>query len=126
MVEKRDCSFCGSAMEPGTGMLFIKRDGTRHNFCSAKCRRNLLDLGRVPRTVKWTKHYVKGLGKASAVQSGKKVAKPAKPAAPAAEAPAPAAGGGAAGGGAAPEAAKPAPKPAPKTASKPAPSKAKP
>jgi large subunit ribosomal protein L24e len=67
MVEKRECSFCGSDIEPGTGMLFIRRDGTRHEFCSSKCRRNLLDLKRVPRTVKWSKHYVKGAGPAAVV-----------------------------------------------------------
>lgn len=69
MVEKRDCSFCGNPVEPGTGLLYIKRDGTRHTFCKAKCRRNLLDLKRVPRTVKWTRSYIKGLGKAAAVQT---------------------------------------------------------
>ena len=83
MVEKRDCSFCGNPIEPGTGMMFIKRDGTRFQFCKAKCRRNMLDLKRVPRTIKWTKHYIKGLGKASTVQS-KKVATQKKVAAPAA------------------------------------------
>jgi large subunit ribosomal protein L24e len=85
MVEKRDCSFCGSAIEPGTGLLFVKRDGTRYNFCKSKCRRNLLDLKRVPRQVKWTKHYIKGLGKAAAVQAAaKKGFKQAKPVAAAA------------------------------------------
>jgi large subunit ribosomal protein L24e len=88
MVEKRDCSFCGSAIEPGTGLMFVKRDGTRYQFCSSKCRRNLLDLGRVPRTVKWTKHYIKGLGKAAAMQAAQKKGKPAGKA-PAAPAPAP-------------------------------------
>jgi large subunit ribosomal protein L24e len=63
MVDKRDCSFCGAAIEPGTGMLYIRKDGTRHEFCSSKCRRNMLDLKRIPRTVKWTKAYVKGGGK---------------------------------------------------------------
>lgn len=84
MVDKRDCSFCGNPIEPGTGMLFIKRDGTRYTFCKAKCRRNLLDLGRVPRQVKWTKHYIKGLGKAAAVQSRKKPPVEKKPVAAAA------------------------------------------
>lgn len=82
MVEKRDCSFCGEAIEPGTGLLYIKRDGTRYQFCKAKCRRNLLHLGRVPRTVKWTKSYIKGLGKAAAMQARAKKAPP-KAAAPA-------------------------------------------
>jgi len=66
MVEKRTCSFCGEDIEPGTGMLFVRRDGTRLEFCSSKCRRNMLDLKRVPRRVKWTKSYVKGGGKVSA------------------------------------------------------------
>jgi len=88
MVEKRDCSFCGNPIEPGTGLMYIRRDGTRHMFCKAKCRRNLLNLGRVPRTVKWTKSYVKGQGKlaaqaAAAKKGGAKAAKaPKAPQAP--------------------------------------------
>lgn len=75
-MEKRDCSFCGNPIEPGTGMLFIKRDGTRHQFCSSKCRRNLLELKRVPRTVKWTKHYIKGLGKGAVTQAKARAPEP--------------------------------------------------
>jgi large subunit ribosomal protein L24e len=60
MVDKRDCSFCGRPSEPGTGMLFVKRDGSRLWFDSHKCKQNALKLKRVARTVKWTDHYVKG------------------------------------------------------------------
>jgi len=57
MVEKRNCNFCGQDIEPGTGKLFIKRDGTVYSFCSNKCKKNQIDLRRVPRRTRWTKRY---------------------------------------------------------------------
>lgn len=60
MVEHRVCSFCAEPIEPGTGMLFIKKDGKQFSFCSSKCRRNMVKLGRVPRHVEWTGHYEGG------------------------------------------------------------------
>lgn len=59
MVEKRICSFCGSDIEPGTGKLFVRKDGTVLFFCKSKCQKNMLKLGRIPRRVRWTKHYSK-------------------------------------------------------------------
>jgi large subunit ribosomal protein L24e len=59
MVEKRICSFCGSDIEPGTGKLFVKKDGTVLFFCKSKCQKNMLKLGRIPRRVRWTKSYSK-------------------------------------------------------------------
>lgn len=59
MVEKRVCSFCGSDIEPGTGKLFVKKDGTVLFFCKSKCQKNMLKLGRIPRRVRWTKSYSK-------------------------------------------------------------------
>ena len=59
MVERRICSFCGNEIEPGTGKLYIRKDGTIYYFCSSKCQKNLLKLKRVPRKVKWTRHYKK-------------------------------------------------------------------
>ena len=32
-----NCTFCGAAIEPGTGKMYIKRDGTVLYFDSAKC-----------------------------------------------------------------------------------------
>ena len=49
-----NCTFCGKAIEVGTGKLYIKRDATVFNFCSHKCQRNQVNLGRVNRHVKWT------------------------------------------------------------------------
>ncbi len=59
MVEKRTCSFCGTDIEPGTGKLFVKKDGTVLHFCKMKCQKNMLNLGRIPRRVQWTKSYSK-------------------------------------------------------------------
>lgn len=56
-MEARTCSFCADTIEPGTGMLFVKRDGTVFHFCKSKCRKNMLDLKRVPRRVRWSKHF---------------------------------------------------------------------
>jgi large subunit ribosomal protein L24e len=49
-----NCTFCGAAIEAGTGKMYIKRDGSVFHFCSAKCQRNQVQLGRVNRHVKWT------------------------------------------------------------------------
>src|SRR2546428_1414945 len=42
--------------------MFIRRDGTIHFFCSSKCERNLLNLGRQARWVPWTKHFRRAKG----------------------------------------------------------------
>ena len=57
MVEKRNCSFCGEPIEAGTGKMYVKKDGTIYNFCSNKCKKNRIDIGRVPRRTKWTVRY---------------------------------------------------------------------
>lgn len=59
MPETHDCTFCGSTIEPGTGRMFVKRDGTVHNFCSKKCYKNLVELKRVPRRTRWSQRYQK-------------------------------------------------------------------
>ncbi len=57
MVASKTCSFCGSQIEPGTGFLYVRKDGNVLNFCSRKCQVNMIDLKRVPRKTKWTKEY---------------------------------------------------------------------
>ena len=59
MVERRTCSFCGNEIEPGTGKMYVKKDGTVLYFCKMKCQKNTLKLHRTPRWEKWTKHYTK-------------------------------------------------------------------
>jgi large subunit ribosomal protein L24e len=59
MVELRVCSFCGKEIEPGTGRMFIKKDGTVFLFCSNKCSKNMVDMKRVPRRTTWTRAYAR-------------------------------------------------------------------
>ena len=54
MAETRKCSFCYREIEPGTGKMYVKKDGTVLNFCTNKCYKNMIELKRVPRTTEWT------------------------------------------------------------------------
>ena len=82
MVVKRQCSFCAREIEPGTGMMFVKRDGTVFHFCSSSCRKQQLHLGRVGHRFKWTRAFE--LKRAAARSSAERGAT-----APTARAPAP-------------------------------------
>jgi large subunit ribosomal protein L24e len=62
MVEQHVCTFCGNQLEPGTGKMYVKKDGSVMYFCSSKCQNNQ-KLGRVPRRVEWTAAGKKALGK---------------------------------------------------------------
>lgn len=64
-MEQRVCSFCGNPIEPGTGKMFIKRDGSVYYFDRARCQSSLLEKGRLARRLKWTKHYPRGGEKAA-------------------------------------------------------------
>lgn len=54
MVVHRTCSFCAGEIEPGTGQLYVKRDGSMFSFCSSSCRKQQLGLGRVGHRLRWT------------------------------------------------------------------------
>lgn len=60
MAAIKTCSFCGNPIEPGTGKMFIRKDGTIYNFCSRRCQKNLLEFGRNPRKLKWTAVFARG------------------------------------------------------------------
>ncbi|MGE4275093.1 MAG: 50S ribosomal protein L24e [Candidatus Methanomethylophilaceae archaeon] len=70
MVEIRHCSFCGVEIEPGTGKMYIKKDGTVYNYCTNKCYKNQIQMKRVPRTTTWTKQFA--VEKAARLRSEKK------------------------------------------------------
>jgi large subunit ribosomal protein L24e len=53
MVEKRTCDFSGEEIEPGTGTMYVKNDGTILHFKDSKAEKNYF-LGREPRDVEWT------------------------------------------------------------------------
>jgi len=84
MVERRVCTFCGGVIEPGTGRMYIKKDGAVFQFCTSKCFKNMVELGRVPRRTTWTRHYEREKGvRVKGVPEEKRKAKKVK--APSAE-----------------------------------------
>ena len=100
MVEQKICSFCGGNIEPGTGRLYVRKDGLTYNFCSSKCFKSLVVMRRLPRETEWTAAYKreKEVRMAPAVEESKKTTvakkvrkvakKPAKEKAPAEKVPA--------------------------------------
>ena len=53
MPRSRECDYCGTDIEPGTGTMFVHKDGATTHFCSSKCENNA-DLGREARNLEWT------------------------------------------------------------------------
>lgn len=51
------CVFCGREQEDYKGLYLIKNDGTMTYYCSSKCRKNNLKLGRDKKKIKWTSAY---------------------------------------------------------------------
>jgi len=49
------CAFCNTQIEVGTGKMFIYVSGKFDYFCSKKCEKNMLKLGRNPKQFKWTR-----------------------------------------------------------------------
>jgi len=62
VMQSHVCSFCGDGMEPGTGKMFVRKDGHIFYFCSSKCQHNY-KLGRIPRRTPWTAAGRKAMGK---------------------------------------------------------------
>lgn len=52
-----DCTFCGKTIPKGSGILYAKKDGTTHYFCSNKCKVSVLEKKYKPHKTKWTKKY---------------------------------------------------------------------
>lgn len=59
-VTSKSCSYCGKPVRIGTGTMLVRNDGSILYFCSSKCKKNLLKLGRDARKFKWTNKFVKG------------------------------------------------------------------
>lgn len=54
------CSYTRKTIEPGTGKMFVRKDGTVLWFINNKAQKSFLKLGRDARELKWTKAYQKG------------------------------------------------------------------
>jgi len=50
-----ECSFCGEKIDKGEGKIFVKKTGGSFFYCSSKCEKNHLKLGREPKKTKWVK-----------------------------------------------------------------------
>ncbi|MEM2760818.1 MAG: 50S ribosomal protein L24e [Nitrososphaerales archaeon] len=59
-VTAKNCSFCDRQLKFGSGTMLIRNDGSILYFCSNKCRKNMLKLGRDARKFKWTEKYARG------------------------------------------------------------------
>lgn len=53
-MERRNCSFCGNSIEPGTGRMYIRTDGSVFYFDRHKCFSNFISLKRIPRETRWS------------------------------------------------------------------------
>ena len=53
MVETRTCDYSGEEIEPGTGTMFVTKDGTILHFKDSKAEKNYR-LGREARDLEWT------------------------------------------------------------------------
>lgn len=46
------CSYSGKEMKPGTGIMYVQKDGKILYFADSKCEKNFL-MGRISRKQKW-------------------------------------------------------------------------
>ncbi|MFC1768367.1 50S ribosomal protein L24e [Nanoarchaeota archaeon] len=53
------CTFCGNVIESGTGKVFVLKEGKALYFCSSKCEKNQLKLGRKAITTRWSTRFIK-------------------------------------------------------------------
>ncbi|OVE84127.1 50S ribosomal protein L24e [Natronolimnobius baerhuensis] len=63
MVEKRTCDYTGEDIEPGTGIMYVRNDGSVLHFVDSKAEKNY-KLGREPRDLEWTEEGRAGKGPA--------------------------------------------------------------
>ncbi len=55
------CNYCKKEIPEGTGLMYVKKDGTVNYLCSGKCEKNMLNLKRKPIHLKWiTKKQISG------------------------------------------------------------------
>ena len=66
------CSFSNEEIPKGTGLIYVRKDGTVLFFKNQKSKKNMLGLGRVGKKVKWTSYTKEERGR-----TVKKAAKPA-------------------------------------------------
>ena len=68
------CSFCGKTIKEGSGIMYVKKNGNILHFCSSKCFKNYLKLGRKPAKHKWTAKHREIKVKKSSKKTNRRVA----------------------------------------------------
>ncbi|MCU0642275.1 MAG: 50S ribosomal protein L24e [archaeon] len=66
------CVFCGREESPFRGVHLITNVGSVDFYCSGKCRKNALNLGRDKRRLKWTAAFAESREKAALAEKRNK------------------------------------------------------
>ncbi len=51
------CTFCGNNIENGTGKIYVQKDAKILYFCSMKCEKNHIKLGRKFLETRWSRKF---------------------------------------------------------------------
>ena len=51
------CTFCGNNIERGRGKIYVGKEEKVLYFCSSKCEKNHVKLGRKFLETKWSKRF---------------------------------------------------------------------
>ena len=51
------CTFCSNNIESGTGKIYVQKDAKVLYFCSMKCEKNHIKLGRKFLETKWSRKF---------------------------------------------------------------------
>ncbi len=62
MPKFKTCSFCGRMIEPGTGLMYVLRNGQILWFCSSKCFKSYVKLRRRADRQEWVRRIKRTLG----------------------------------------------------------------
>lgn len=68
-------TFSGREIPPGTGIMYVRKDGKILHFLNKKEEKNMFKLRRKPRRVKWTQEYADEKKQRKAAAQHKKEAK---------------------------------------------------
>lgn len=48
-----ECVFCGDEIDMGKGKIVVGENGSSKFYCSSKCEKNHLKLGKDPKHTEW-------------------------------------------------------------------------